>query len=57
MKILGEDLKNQMKENEYLTLKLFQKKKKKIKKTKYQKHKKLNSKEALKKRLKSENKN
>ena len=28
MKILGEDLKNQMKENEYLTLKLFQKKKK-----------------------------
>ena len=32
MKILGEDLKNQMKENEYLTLKLFQKKKKKLKK-------------------------
>ena len=31
--------------------------KKKIKKTKYQKHKKLNSKEALNKQLKSENKN
>ena len=58
MKILGKDFKKHMKENKYLTLKLFQKKKKrKIKKTKYQKHKKLNSKEALNKRLKSESKN
>ena len=56
MKILGNDFKKHMKENKYLTLKLFQKKRK-IKKTKYQKHKKLNSKEALNKRLKSESKN
>ena len=44
-----------MKENRFLTLKLYQKKKRKIKKTKYQKHKSL-KKEVLNNRLKSENK-
>ena len=39
LKILGKDFKKQMKENRSLTLKLCQKKKRKIKKTKYQKHK------------------
>ena len=43
-----------MKENRSLTLKLCQKKKNK--KTKYQKHKRLNRKEALNNCLKSENK-